>query len=508
MFAFFELLLALIAHILKIGDALKLSNEPIRSESVITYQKVTVIISDFVYYYAVYRLCRAIESRLVGHAKKTDTSKLADSQGQVLVDSICRPNTTSSVALLLLFQPILFLVDHIHFQYNGLLSGVLLLSICHVIRRNYLRAAFWFTILLNMKHIYLYCAPAYGMYFLTSYCFAKPTDGRPRLSSALYRVSKLGLPVVLVTIFVFAPFADPEVLKQIYQRLFPFKRGLTHAYWAPNVWTLYNIADKALVKILKPSPKAQFNLDSITPLKRDTSTSGLVQEYDHECLPSISPLTTFILVGLFTLPLVVKYSLNVGKSSSGLFLKGLALASFTSFMFGWHVHEKAILLPILPLIPAALLDTNLYNLLTRITLFGTYSILPLIYKQAEYPTKICILIASYQLTKFLAPKQQDKIGASKQQVSRFKWASTKAYHLFDNILPWTILITEFYVTLLHGRLDATNIGAASFLIELGRLEFLPLLLTSLVSAVGITFSYLELYYYFLTAAAIEVDGFA
>lgn len=101
-------------------------------------------------------------------------------------------------------------------------------------------------------------------------------------------------------------------------------------------------------------------------------SGGLVQQYEHSVLPTITPLCTFIvticammvrfLVRIFKTtdwtafinfspinfqPGLIKLWLNPGNPLH--FVRCLITCAFSSFLFGWHVHEKAILLPIIPL---------------------------------------------------------------------------------------------------------------------------------------------------------------
>lgn len=149
-----------------------------------------------------------------------------------------------AAAISILLSPGLLIIDHIHFQYNGCMYGLLIASLVLARKRSGLLASgLVFATLLCMKHIYAYLAPAYVVFLLRDYCLSPKSILRIQFLNCIKLAG--GIAAILAT--AFGPFAIKEQIPQIMSRLFPFSRGLCHSYWAPNVWALYSFADRVLI---------------------------------------------------------------------------------------------------------------------------------------------------------------------------------------------------------------------------------------------------------------------
>ncbi|XP_077820167.1 dolichyl pyrophosphate Glc1Man9GlcNAc2 alpha-1,3-glucosyltransferase isoform X27 [Macaca mulatta] len=383
-FAWFEYILS---HVAKYFDQemLNVRNLNYSSSRTLLFQRFSVIFMDVLFVYAVHECCKCIDGKKVG---KELTEK---------------PKFILSVLLMWNFG--LLIVDHIHFQYNGFLFGLMLLSIARLFQKRHMEGAFFFAVLLHFKHIYLYVAPAYGVYLLRSYCFtANKPDGSVRWNSfSFVRVISLGLVVFLVSALSLGPFLALNQLPQVFSRLFPFKRGLCHAYWAPNFWALYNALDKVLSVI---GPRG--------------------------------------------------------------FLRCLTLCALSSFMFGWHVHEKAILLAILPMSLLSVQKAGDASIFLILTTTGHYSLFPLLFTAPELPIKILLMLlfTIYSISSLKTLFRKEK--------PLFNWMET------------------FYLLGL-GPLEVCCEFVFPFTSWKVKYPFLPLLLTSVYCAVGITYAWFKLY---------------
>jgi alpha-1,3-glucosyltransferase len=205
-------------------------------------------------------------------------------------------------------------------------------------------------------------APAYFIYLI-----------RQRIS-----IFKMGSMVILVFSLSFLPFLmeNPrENLKQILSRLFPFERGLTHSYWAPNIWSFYNFMDLILVKLLGVG-KTSSSL-----------TGGIVgvQQGKHLILPIIKPIYTNI---LSLSSFCITYFLKENNS----FLEYVLHSCFAFFMFSYHVHEKAILMMLIPLSLLQYKDIKWTRPFYLLSVIGTWSVFPLLFRREEYALKWLLLI--------------------------------------------------------------------------------------------------------------------
>lgn len=237
-----------------------------------------------------------------------------------------------------LMQPATILVDHVHFQYNTVMLGLVLASMSSLLAERYLWAAVFFVAALGFKQMALYYALPVFAYLLGSCVFPRLNPGRLLGIAAVTVISfaLLVLPLVVGTLYdarrgisarpdpaplpLFpwaAAYLDAdafyypvvEQLAQVLHRVFPFARGLFEDKVA-NFWCALNV----LLKL---------------------------HQYPAALLQKAALASTLLAI----LPPNIILFLRPHK---GLLPLAFAATAWGFFLFSYQVHEKSVLLPLMP----------------------------------------------------------------------------------------------------------------------------------------------------------------
>ena len=408
----------------------------------------------------------------------------------------------------------MLLLDHVHFQYNGVMLGFLLGSIGFLIRgcpgdrrvissqnedpsmffggiHNNLMAALLFAALLMLKHLYITLAPIYFFYLLRHYCYVFKSvarnqsslsvqkDKQPTIASSIQRFSLirfaiLGLitaSILILPLIPFLVFSDNPMqqLLQMQKRLFPFNRGLTHDYWAGNIWAIHLFLVKVLsfvAKKLSFSPPILFELSPkvVAVALFLGLIPGMICAW--KCASKISLKSEPILLSTVTI------------ERGNTILYCIVFSGMSSFMLGYHVHEKAIMTALIPMSLLSLISKNNARIFLRMLSIGNFGLLPLLYRPVELCFKIFINIAFLGLSIFLLKSVHEEnriIYISQPKKGQIRAENKPLITQLDILLLVIMSTILFFAEAVH----------PFFFKPHDLWEFLPLMLTSLYCALGL-----------------------
>ncbi|KAJ8903852.1 hypothetical protein NDN08_000385 [Rhodosorus marinus] len=232
--------------------------------------------------------------------------------------------------------PALLLVDHGHFQYNGVSLGLFVAALSSVISGRDVLGSIFFTLSMNFKHMTLYFLPA-----LACYCL-----GRSRTRGLRY-LAHLTLTILGTTFLIWA-FFDVKV---VLSRIFPVNRGLFEDKVA-NVWCSIN-----------PAIKLRNIFGKSTLLK---------------------------LSGACTLVAILPSCFMVWKyPRPEVLVRALSICSLACYLLAYQVHEKQILIP---QVAIGMLSEEEPLLAAIFSIFACTSMFPLLKREGQAISYLALLI--------------------------------------------------------------------------------------------------------------------
>ena len=251
---------------------------------------------------------------------------------------------TSSVALVaILMQPATILIDHIHFQYNTVMLGLVLASINSMLAERYKSAAVFFVAALGFKQMALYYAFSVFAYLLGK-CVT-PRINIPRL-----------LGIALATLASFAILVLPLILGTLYDRYrgidsrpelngpppaLPLFPGV--AEYLDTSSTIYALVQQMIQMIHRifPFSRGLFE-DKVANFWCAANVVIKLRKYPAELLQKGALAATLLAI----IPPNVILFARPRKTTLPL---AFAATAWGFFLFSYQVHEKSVLLPLLPM---------------------------------------------------------------------------------------------------------------------------------------------------------------
>ena len=201
-----------------------------------------------------------------------------------------------------------------------------------------LLCAFWGALALNFKQMSLYLAPAIFCYLLAG-CLRAATK-----TAAALRVARLGAVVLATTALCWAPFLGSWAdARAVLVRVFPVGRHLYEDKVA-SVWCTL----------------------ALTPLKLKNLLS----------IPTLVRLTLGVTLGALGPPC----AMLLARPSRAGFLLGATACALAFFLFSFQVHEKHVLLPLLP---AALLAPRCPTAFGWLAAVASFSMYPMLKRDGD-----------------------------------------------------------------------------------------------------------------------------
>ncbi|KAK2759017.1 Glucosyltransferase-like protein [Arachnomyces sp. PD_36] len=297
----------------------------------------------------------------------------------------------ASIALVaILMQPATILVDHGHFQYNTVMLGLVVASLESLLAGRNLWACVFFVGALGFKQMALYYAPTIFAFLLGVCVF-------PRI-----RIGRL-LGISLITLVAFAIVFAPIIVGAIYDKY----RNIPLSQPAPasfepllskldtNSW-LYAVALQLSQSVHRifPFSRGLFE-DKVANLWCAVHTFYKLHRFPSELLQRLSLYATLLSI-LPSCAIIGRFPRR------SLLPLALSSTAWGFFLCSFQVHEKSVLLPLLPMTLLLASDTGLSKE-TRAwvgwaNILGTWTLFPLLKRdELRVPYYIFTLLWAYLL---------------------------------------------------------------------------------------------------------------